>query len=97
MRVDVWELEFDDDNREKLHEHGLSPRVAFEVLDGVPRVLPNRGRGKAALMLIGPTSQGFVSLPIDETNTFGRWRPRTGYPSKPSEIRRYDQAGRRKR
>lgn len=95
MRVDVWDLEFDDVNREELHAHGISIAVALEVVDGDPRAIPNRAKGGAPVLLIGPTSKGLVSLPIDPTNLYGVHRPRTGYPSKPAEVKRYRQMGRK--
>ena len=93
MRIDVWDLEIDDDNRDKMHAHGLSVAVAFEVVDDAPRSLPNHAEDGAAVLLVGSTSIGFVSLPIDPTNLNGLWRPRTGYPSKPADVARYDKMG----
>jgi hypothetical protein len=91
--LDVWDLEIDDVNREKLHANGISVATAFEVVGGDPRVLPNRVKGGAPFLLVGPTSIGFVTLPIDETLVHGSWRPRTGYPSKPADRQRYEKAG----
>lgn len=89
----MWDLEIDDDNREKMHGHGVSVAVALDVVDDAPEVIPNRSKGGAPLLLVGRTSIGFVSLPIDPTNTHGTWRPRTGYPSKPAEVGRYEKMG----
>ena len=91
--MEISDLEIDDDNREEMHRHRVSPRHAFELLDGTPEALPNRGTTNAPYLLVGPTSRGFVTLPIDPTNTHGLWRPRTGYPSKPADVRRYRQMG----
>lgn len=91
MKLDVWDLEIDDANREEMHRHGISVALAFDVVMGLPRVIRNRARGGAPYLLVGPTSKGFVTLPIDPTPVHGSWRPRTGYPSKPADIARYRQ------
>jgi hypothetical protein len=94
--VDVWDLEFDDRNRDHMHENGVSMEVAFEVVDGEPRALPNHVEDGAALLLVGPTSIGMVTLPIDPTHEYGVWRPRTGYPSKSSDVSRYNKMGKKR-
>ena len=71
MIIDVWDLEIDDVNRDKLHANGISLANAFEVVDGDPRVLPNHVKDGAPYTLVGPTSIGFVTLPIDETQIYG--------------------------
>ena len=93
MIIDIWDLEIDDVNRDKLHANGISLANAFEVVDGDPRVLPNHVKDGAPYVLVGPTSIGFVTLPIDETQIYGSWRPRTGYPSKPADVGRYNKIG----
>lgn len=71
----------------------MSVRVAFEVADGDPRVLPNRVENGAEYLLVGPTSIGMITLAIDRTPEYGVWRPRTGYPSKPADVQRYEKMG----
>ena len=93
MIIDIWDLEIDDVNRDKLHANGISLANAVEVVDGDPRVLPNHVKDGAPYVSVGPTSIGFVTLPIDETQICGSWRPRTGYPSKPADVGRYNQIG----
>ena len=90
MRVDLWDLLLDGANTAKMHEHGVTVRRAFDVLDREPRVLVNHARAGAALLVVGPDAAGrFVTMPIDPTGEHGIWRPRTAYPSKPSDIARY--------
>jgi hypothetical protein len=90
LRIDIWDLLFDDINTEKMHRHGVGVRRAMEVLDGRPRVLTNHARDGAPFLVVGPDSGGrFVTLAIDPTAEEGVWRPRTAYPSKPGEIGRY--------
>jgi hypothetical protein len=96
VEVDVWDLLIDDANRDHMHEHGVSVAVAFEILDDDPRALPNHVADGAALLLVGQTSIGMVTMPIDPTHEFGLWRPRTAYPSKPADIQRYGKMGKRK-
>jgi len=90
LRIDVWDLLFDDMNTDKMHRHGISVRRALDVLDGSPRVLANHARGGAPFLVVGPDAGGsFVTVAIDPTSEEGVWRPRTAYPSKPAEIERY--------
>jgi hypothetical protein len=96
MRIDVWDLAIDDRNREHMHANGISVAVALEVVDGEPRVIPNHVANGAQYLLVGPTSRGMVTLPIDSTPEDGVWRPRTGYPSKDSDIARYAKMGKSK-
>ena len=93
VRLVISDLEIDDVNREKMHANGVSVATAFEVIEGQPRRLPNRGKGAAPHLVVGPTNMGFVTLPVDQTPVRDRWRPRTGYPSKPSDIQRYHKMG----
>lgn len=93
MKIDIHELLIDDDNTDKMHAHGVSVAIAFELLDGLPRALPNHVEGGAPYLLVGPTSMGFVSLPMDPTSEYGLYRPRTGYPSKLADVRAYERVG----
>jgi hypothetical protein len=93
LRIDVWDLAIDDENRDHMHENGVSIRVAFQVLEGAPRILPNHVTDGAEHLLVGPTSRGMVTLAIDGTSYYGVWRPRTGYPSKSADVERYDKMG----
>jgi hypothetical protein len=90
VRVDLWDLLLDDANTAKMHAHGVTVRRAPEVLDDEPRVLANHAAAGAALLVVGRDAAGqFVTMPIDPTGEHGIWRPRTAYPSKPSDIARY--------
>jgi hypothetical protein len=90
MPVDLWDLLLDDANTAKMQAHGVSVRHAYEVLGGDPRVLRNHAAGGAALMVVGADAGGrFVTMPIDPTAEHGLWRPRTAYPSKPSDVARH--------
>ena len=80
----------DDPNTAKMQARGVSVRHAYEVLDGDPRVLRNHAAGGAVLLVVGADASGrFVTMPIDPTAEDGVWRPRTGCPSKSSDIARY--------
>ena len=93
MKLDVWDLLIDDVNREKMHAHGVSVRQAFEIVDERPRLLRNDSEEGAPFLLVGPDKGGtFLTLPIDPTAEYGTWRPRTGYPSKPNDVARYEQS-----
>lgn len=90
MLVDLWDLLFDDANTAKMQAHGVSVRQANEVLVGDPRILRNHAADGATLMVVGTDARGrFVTMPIDPTAEHGLWRPRTAYPSKPSDVARY--------
>jgi hypothetical protein len=90
VQVDLWDLLLDDANTAKMHAHGVTVRHADEVLDRDPRVLRNHAADGAALLVVGTDASGrFLTMPIDPTAEHGVWRPRTAYPSKPSDIARY--------
>jgi hypothetical protein len=76
-----------------MHENGITLAHAYELLDGAPRALPNHVEDGAELILVGPTSRGMVTIPIDPTDEYGVWKPRTGYPSKDADIQRYNKKG----
>ena len=59
------------------------------MLQGTPKALRNHSRG-APWILIGPTVKGrLITIPLDETDETGLWRPRTAYDSSNKERRRY--------
>jgi hypothetical protein len=91
-------VEFEWDERNLHHmltdrPHGISPELVLEVSGRVPRLFPNapdaaRTRSGSDLM-VGPDVAGrfWTIVLLDRRN--GLWRPITGWPSIPTEIRLY--------
>lgn len=90
LHIDVWDFAINDGLLDHMHANGVSLKVAYEVLDGGPRALPNHVDDGAELLLVGPTSIGMITIPMDPTDEYGLWRPRTAYPSKPADVERYE-------
>ena len=90
------ELEWDERN---LHHalvdrpHGLTPQIAAEVASGSPKwFLNSPGEGRSGSdRIIGPDSSGQFWTIILLHRGGDTWRPITGYPSRNSQIRLYEE------
>ena len=80
---------FDGENEAKFEEHGLTSAQVATVLYGYDfQVRRNRNDRVARYLLIGRDSSGIcVSVPVQETDEQGTWRPVTAWPCKPAEER----------
>ena len=82
----VYDFVFDDENIEKLARHGITPEQVEQLLENRHKVKRNRPGRRAAWLLVGRDHGGkCITLPIEETDQPGRWRPVTGWYSKPAE------------
>ena len=94
MHPRVFDLEIDEWNESECARHGVDADTElFEVLDEKPVFLPNKGRHRAPMVMIGPTSSGrLLTVPLVPTDRDGVWRPATAWPSSQSERSRYEKA-----
>jgi uncharacterized DUF497 family protein len=77
---------FDEENEDKITNHGLSTYRVLQLLDNTHVIIPNRKRRKAKYLVIGRDNGGTcISVPIEPTHQSGIWRPITAWPSKKSE------------
>lgn len=58
MRLDIYELVFDDWNEQEMARHGVVPREVQQVLDETPRFFRNKRGHVAELLMVGPTYGG---------------------------------------
>ena len=84
----IAELEFDEDNEEKLAAHGISAMEVLELLANTFTLRRNKKNRSGARQLIGQTNGGrSLTIVLAPTHTPERWRPVTGWYSTPSERR----------
>lgn len=97
MRVKIYELQFDDWNREELHRHRVTEDEVRQVLDNAPVFLPNMKSGMAPIVMIGYTFGGrLLTIPLDRTGVEHLWRPATGWDASADQLAKYLAAGGRK-
>ena len=88
-RLKVADFLFDDENVDKIAEHGLSVRQVRQILGNPHYVGPNRKRRRASHILIGLDNGGScITVPIERTLDPLVWRPVTAWPCKESEQAR---------
>ena len=91
--IRIHEVEIDDANAEEMAKHGVDEARVLSVLEGKPKVFPNRRRRSATHILIGPDSSGIIlSIPIAPTHITNRWRPVTAWESGPRDIAKWRKA-----
>ncbi len=89
IRLNVADFLFDDENVDKIAEHGLSARQVRQILGSPYYVGPNRKRRRASHILIGLDNGGTcITVPIERTLDLLVWRPVTAWPCKGSERAR---------
>jgi len=77
---------FDEENEEKITNHGLSINRVLQILDNAHIIMPNRKRRRAKYLIIGRDNGGTsISVPIEPTHKSGIWRPITAWLSKKGE------------
>ena len=92
-RILVEDFLFDEDNIEKIANHGLTPRQVRQVLSNRPRLITrNRAQRRASHVLIGRDDAGLcIAIPIEATRQSGLWRPVTAWRCKLAEEARLRQ------
>jgi hypothetical protein len=77
---------FDDDNEEKLWQHGLTPGQVMQILEWPHRIKRNRKNRRASHLVVGHDDQGrCIAVPIEPTHDRMIWRPVTAWLCKPHE------------
>lgn len=96
--IQVLEFDWDEDKPENQHSnlrhcarHGVTPIVAAEVKDGLPKFFLNDPGKTASHIMIGPDFSGrFWTIAILSSAKPGLWKPITGWPSDKAEILKYN-------
>lgn len=85
----IADFMFDDENIDKMWEHGVRPRQVRQVLDNRPAVAVNRKGRRGLWMVIGRDNGGAcITIPVEPTSDPTVWRPITAFPCKESEEAR---------
>ncbi len=85
----VAEFAFDDENVDKMWEHGIRQEQVRQVLDNRPAIVVNRKGRRGLYMIIGRDNGGAcITVPIEPTSDVLVWRPITAWPCKESEEAR---------
>ena len=80
---------FDDENVDKMWEHGIRQEQVRQVLDNRPAIVVNRKGRRGLYMIIGRDNGGAcITVPIEPTADVLVWRPITAWPCKESEEAR---------
>ncbi len=83
----INELQFDENNEEKLRRHDIDPMQVYEVVAGQPLFVRNKRRRRATHKVIGPDDGGtMLTIPIAPTQVTGQWRPVTAWASTKGEV-----------
>jgi uncharacterized DUF497 family protein len=85
----VETLQWDRINIRHCRRHGLTIATTERVLKNAARFFPHQ-RAPPRLVMIGPDDGQRIWTVILERKAATAWRPITGWPSKPKEIRRYN-------
>ena len=85
----VADFAFDDENVDKMWEHGIRQEQVRQVLDNRPAIVVNRKGRRGLYMIIGRDNGGAcITVPIEPTADVLVWRPITAWPCKESEEAR---------
>lgn len=85
----VADFAFDDENVDKMWEHGIRQEQVRQVLDNRPAIVVNRKGRRGLFMIIGRDNGGAcITVPIEPTADVLVWRPITAWPCKESEEAR---------
>ncbi|MCH8993648.1 MAG: hypothetical protein IH959_01605 [Chloroflexi bacterium] len=80
---------FDDENIDKMWEHGILQEQVRQVLDNRPAIVVNRRERRGLYVITGRDNGGAcISVPIEPTSDPLVWRPITAWPCKDSEEAR---------
>ncbi len=85
----VADFAFDDENVDKMWEHGIRQEQVRQVLDNRPAIVVNRKGRRGLYIIIGRDNGGAcLAVPIEPTPDVPVWRPNTARPCKESEEAR---------
>ena len=82
----IADFALDDENIDKMREHGIRPEQVVQVLDNRPVVVVNRRERRGLYLIIGRDDGGAcITIPVESTSDSTVWRPITAWPSKEHE------------
>lgn len=85
----IVDFALDDENVDKMWDHGIVPEQVIQVLDNRPVVVVNRKNRRGEYLLHGRDNGGTcISIPIEPTADPSVWRPITAWPCKENEEAR---------
>lgn len=88
--MEVFFLEWDDENEEHLGEHGLTPELVRQVLSNRHMTMENP-RKEERVLLIGETHGGTIlTVSLEPTRDPGTWRPVTGWNATDAERKLFN-------
>jgi len=84
----IRDLEFDDENEEKLARRDISPEDVLDML-AQPHILArNRRHRRGAYKIVGRDAGGrILTVILERTRIRNTWRPVTGWASSKAEKR----------
>jgi uncharacterized DUF497 family protein len=89
MRVEIRWLEVDEDVEEHLAEHGVLVADVWEALANPHITFPNP-EAEERIWMIGANHGGrLFRISLAPTSDPGTWRPITGWPASPADIKLY--------
>jgi len=89
--IQVFEFEWDERNETHCAAHQLTPVVAEEVKNSLPKFFLNDPGRTGTHIMIGPDLSGrFWTIVIRPSSAHGLWRPITGWPSDRAEVLKYN-------
>ena len=89
MGIDVYDLYFDDENEEKLAQHGVTIGEVIQVFTLEPQYFTNHGDRRASHVMMGRTLGGRLLLVPIERLMPGVWRPVTAMEPTAHQRSRY--------
>jgi hypothetical protein len=82
----VLDFAIDDENVDKMWEHGITPSQVLQVLGNRPLTVVNRKERRGLYLLIGRDDGGrCIAVPVEPTHDPEVWRPITAWPCKAHE------------
>lgn len=85
--IEILVFLFDEENEDKIWEHGFTPADLVSVLSKPHAVKRNRENRAASHLVVGKTDRGAcVAIPIERTHDPYTWRPVTAWPCKRHEA-----------
>jgi uncharacterized DUF497 family protein len=84
--IEIARFLFDEENEDKLWEHGLTIVDVQEILEAPHIIKQNRKQRRASHLVVGRNGQGrCIAIPVERTHDPLTWRPVTAWPCKDHE------------
>lgn len=82
----IYDLDFDDENKDKLSRRGISMEDALDLISSRYAIVRNKRRGRGRYKVIGRDGAGrILTMILEPTRVKTTWRPVTGWPSTGAE------------